>query len=57
MQVVENFNMYKTCIEEFCNQEYTHFQKVELCGLKVYICLCIKHKEEFEDIYLFRRVK
>ncbi len=48
MELVENFNTYKKCVEEYCDDDYTHFEKLQIQGLMVYVCLCEKHANEWE---------
>lgn len=52
MSKVENFNSYRKCNEEFCDNDYTHFLKIDFLGLGVYIVLCKEHHKKFINKYL-----
>lgn len=43
MGKVENFNSYKKCCEETCDNDYTHFEIVKLDGVVYILELCEKH--------------
>ena len=48
MEQINNYNMKEICVEQYCGTRYTHYEKLWIQGLCVYICLCEKHAEEWE---------
>ena len=48
MQIIENNNCEDLCDNAYCDEEYTHFEKVFINGMEIIITLCKKHAEEFD---------
>jgi len=49
MNKIDVYNCDKTCLEEFCDNKETHFEKVLVNGLVLHIRLCDKHTRIWED--------
>lgn len=49
MEKIQNYNCEGLCVEENCDEKYTHFCKKKVNGIKVILAFCRKHAEEFEE--------
>ena len=49
MEKIDNYNCKELCIEKTCSKKYTKFTTKEINGLKVVLCFCDEHAEQFES--------
>lgn len=56
MEKIENDNCKDLCDEEYCDDPYTHFEKIKINNMVIVVSLCEKHAKEWEDNY-FKKVK
>ncbi len=49
MNEIENYNCQGLCVQQFCNERYTHMTTIKLYELDLVLGMCKKHAEEFDN--------
>ncbi len=52
MGEIKNYNFDGKCQEEYCDEDYTHCEWIEIYGLNFMILFCEKHWDKFINAYL-----
>ncbi len=56
MEKIENYNYCNLCSESTCSKPETEIINVKINGMKIILCFCKKHSEEWEKNNGIRKV-